>query len=505
MPTLIEFKNGSFLRFMGAGGNDAQRSSHTARIIIMTEVDKYDDIGETSQESSPVSQIEMRADSFEDSKIIYECTVTGETGKIWQEAMVHGSGANIFVPCYHCGFYQTLIRDQLTYEVDSIVRAEKTARYKCISCQALWDNEQRLNALQYPKILHRGQNFDDDWNVCGDLPETKTFGLHFNVLYSPMQSIGKTAGQQWEADRSDVKEKKKAMIQSKWALPWKEDQADEITVSYLMNRAIQSNYLRGKVPEWADMILFNCDVQDYGIYWSCTAFSHEQMALVVDHGVVDTTDKSDLALTNCLNRVYELAIKGWHRENSEEILLPRMYSVDVGHRPDVMMPWLVGRPQWVATKGIGTFQRNRMHGVKSTFTIPGILQIRLQESGQYIWFIEVDQTKALAHDRLILPNNVPNSLILPADTSRAFYFHMCSEKRVPDDKGFKWEKVKGRRANHWLDCISYSMAVMMYCLHVEAQTAKVEVKQQNFQEKKRAVYTRKQEDNFFTKKGRYFS
>ena len=79
----VLFGNGSFLRFLAAGGNAAQQSSHTAKYLLLTEIDKFDEATGDGREADPVSLMLNRLDAFEDSKAILECTVTTEHGRIW--------------------------------------------------------------------------------------------------------------------------------------------------------------------------------------------------------------------------------------------------------------------------------------------------------------------------------------------------------------------------------------------------------------------------------------
>jgi len=466
VPVAIELGNGAFLRFMGAGGGDAQRSSHTARIVIMTEVDKMDDIGEASEEADPVSQIEMRADAYGDtSKILLECTPSSEGGRIWQEVTVLGTGSRPWVPCPHCGRYQALEKKGLVYDSEDALTAEETARYKCAHCESLWTDHERRVALKTPLLVHKTQEVDETGTVIGDEPRTKTFGFHFNVLYSPMQSIGKTAAQQWEADASEYKEKKKAMVQSKWAMPWSEDTGPDLTCSFsfLNTRAKGSQTRMGKVPEWADYILMEVDVQKRWLYWHCEAYKHDGTSKVIEYGITDIVDESDRAIVKALDQTNDIAMEGWQIENDQETLVqPRLCMLDTGYRYDVLAGWLKHHTGWVGVKGTGRGNRVRMTGKKAIFSIPGILTVRPQDDGNRIWFIDVDATKSIVHDRYFLGDEQPGYTDIPADVTRGYLMSITAEQRVPDPKGdgFVWEKV--RRRNDYLDCRSYGVAAQMY-------------------------------------------
>lgn len=453
----VRFKNGINLRFMGAGGGAEQMSSHTAKYVILTEVDKMDQSRGDGSEADPVSLIQNRCDAFEDSKIIMECTVTNEQGRIWQESMVNGSGGEIYVPCPKCNYIQEIGRSGLHFDTSSSLAAEESAYYQCEKCEAKWTNNDRLEALDNPFLVHRGQSIDQKKGiVVGELPPTRNFGIHYNVLHSPMQSLAKTAGQQWEADRSDLKEVKKAMIQSKWAVPYRDEDIDrdQITQQTLRKLADKSDYSLGDIPDWADNLIFEVDVQKGYCYWQIEAYSIQTMrSIVIEYGTVDQREDSDSGFINMLNDLNEIAIEGWSGMGAS------LKMMDTGYKYDLISPWLKRNPSWYGVKGIGKGQRAKLSGAKEIYKIPGILSIRPQDNGDKIWFIEVDNTKALVHDRyLIESDNIDCFRYVPNDVDISWIKSITAEVREWDELGedFVWKKV--RRRNDYLDCASYGVA-----------------------------------------------
>ena len=453
----VRFKNGINLRFMGAGGGAEQMSSHTAKYVILTEVDKMDQSRGDGSEADPVSLIQNRCDAFEDSKIIMECTVTNEQGRIWQEAMVQGSGGEIYVKCPMCGYWQMLGRSGLHFDDSSQLAAEESAYYQCEKCEAHWNNNDRLEALDEPLLVHRGQHVDqENGTVVGDLPPTRNFGIHYNVLHSPMQSLAKTAGQQWEADRSDLKEIKKAMIQSKWAVPYRDEDIDrdQLTQQTLRKLADRSDYVLREVPDWVDGIIFTTDIQKGYAYWQAEGYSwHTMRSVVIDYGTVDQRQDSDVGFYNMLQDLNEIATEGW---DGMDVCLKLM---DTGYEYKTIAPWLARNPGWHGVKGIGQGQRSRLTGKKEIYGIKGVFSIRPQDDGNKIWFIEVDNTKAMVHDRYLIPSpDIDCFRHVPNDVDISWIKSMTAETREWDELGeeFKWKKV--RRRNDYLDCASYATA-----------------------------------------------
>ena len=100
----LRFGNGSVLRFMSGARSDEERSSHTARVAILTEVDKFDTAAETSKEADPITQIEARTRAFGNRARIYaECTFSSREGRVFREVCSLGTDSQIWIACQHCG------------------------------------------------------------------------------------------------------------------------------------------------------------------------------------------------------------------------------------------------------------------------------------------------------------------------------------------------------------------------------------------------------------------
>lgn len=459
--TAVQLKNGTSLRFMGAGGTAAQMSSHTAKVIIMSEIDKMDVAKGDGGEADPVSLIIDRADAFEDSVIVMECTVTTEDGRIWQEAMVHGSGGKVYVPCVKCGQYQELTRERLVFNKENQIVAEETARYSCVHCDAMWDNSDRLESLQYPLLVHKGQEVQNG-KVIGEPPPTRTCGIHYNVLHSPLQSINKTAGQEWHAENSELKDVKKNMTQSKWAIPWVDEDLNRENLTEGRLRSLASNcpYELRDVPEWVEFLTFSVDMQKGYCYWMCEGYNRSTMqSIVIEYGTIDQRSDNDVGLHNMLSDADEITREGWEREDGV-ILHPEVRMVDLGgHWQAVVEDWLRDHRSWIGVKGIGQGQKNKLSHGKDVFAIEGIVRVRRQKNGFKIWFIEVDNTKAMVHDRYMLESDqLQGFRHVPLNVDISWIKSMTAEERVYDPYGesFKW--VVKRRRNDYLDCASYNVA-----------------------------------------------
>jgi hypothetical protein len=136
-------------------------------------------------------------------------------------------------------------------------------------------------------------------------------------------------------------------------------------------------------------------------------------------------------------------------------------------------------------------QIQKLTGGKEIYSIPTIMSIRQQEDGNQLFFIEVDNTKALVHDRyLIESEDVDGYRYVPNDVEISFFRHMTAEERKYDPMGesFTWEKK--RRRNDYFDIASYNVAGAYFLRERGARQAK-----KHKQTERQNLESRRREDN----------
>ena len=249
-------------------------------------------------------------------------------------------------------------------------------------------------------------------------------------------------------------------------MPWSDEeiQGNILTYSYLKSRSTKSDVSMRTVPKWYDFCIMTVDVQKRWLYWHLDAYKRDGTSQVVEYGVVDIVDDTDRAISKALSDVADIAMEGWPLSTDyDHIVIPRLRMIDTGYRYDVISPWLQTHPDWHGIKGVGKSVKNsKRTGKQPIFEIPGIMQVRPQPDGNRLWFIEVDNTKAIVHDRYFIETGEPGYTEVPMDVTQGYMMSLAAEKREysKEDDTFKWVKV--RRRNDYLDCRSYSVAGAMY-------------------------------------------
>ena len=466
----IHFKNGATLRFMGAGGGDAQRSSHTARIIILTEVDKMDEAGEKSRESDPVSQIEERAAMFKNfgtERIYAECTMSTEDGRIHREISSIGTDTKIYIPCMECGEYYYPTRELLGgwQGLENVYDARDSCYLTCPACGVQIDDKTRRESLKSPLYVSKGESIEKG-KVVGDDFRTKTFGFQWNKVHSLMGSTEDIAEREWRAEFLDNEDEKKAVMQFVWALPWKEEGMESKLTKEDIFKKI-GDVPRGYVPDNSQLTVLAIDLGKIVCWWTLYAFKSGMRGYLVDYGKIDVmhSRKSQdakvqtLAILQALRNFKEEVIDvGWQSENG--MVKPDMILVDSGYETNACYKFCKesGHPRYMPSKGLGTKLGDPAWKKPSDKKMSGNRWVISPEKKSRINIFEMhtDYWKVQTHEGFLADAELDGSLHLFRGEKKEhiiFARQICAEHQVVEQtpKGTRvyWE-VKSR-ANHFLD------------------------------------------------------
>jgi hypothetical protein len=470
----VLFGNGARVRFLGAGGGDAQRSSYTARVVILTELDKMDEPGSVSREADPVTQMEARTRAFGSAARVYgECTMSVEGGRIQREVEVFGTDSKLVVPCPACKAYVPLERPGLVgwQGAADVMAARAGARYQCTACKAAWGEEERKLALRSPMIVARDQVVTPAGEISGAAPATDTWGFRWNALASPMRAIADVAGEEWRAEQSGDPKDQKALAQFTWAEPWREEIADLSRPDVNTILAKIAGHERGIVPPESVKLTLGIDVGSYVIWWALLAWKADAQGHVVDFGGIDVPldhgVKNPTAVLASLRAFRDNVIHpGWGGRRPDRVL------IDSGYEQAVVYQFVLesGQPRYLACKGYGTSSRHGGWRNPAAAEPSGLRQVGnewytlLQPAGVHLVHVHSDHWKAQVHDGFWAAQGAPGSLTLwrgdKTDRElRIFARQIVAEERTLRSAGEKEPKVVWvvkSRTNHYLDATSYA-------------------------------------------------
>ncbi|MFO7788565.1 MAG: terminase gpA endonuclease subunit [Halospina sp.] len=498
---VLRFRNGVSVRFMGAGGGDEQRSSFTARVVVMTELDKMDTAGDVSRETNPVSQLAARTEAFGVNALIYgECTTTQEEGRIFQETMVQGSGHRVHIRCPHCEGYLYPIRENLTgwRIADNEIEAGDNTGYMCQLCEVIWTEQDRQEALRHPLLVPKDMKVEPDGTVTGEEPQTYTFGLVWNWLHSGMKNLSEGGVKEWKAERSSNPDDEREVCQFWWARPHQNTlRSRELSFGFLAQHChdhVHFDPLCATVgreeeppqllPDGAEWFTGAIDVQKRMLYYLVDGWNTDLTRWSLAWGVTEIVpegaawDPSETHIRQALDAT--LAIL-----NAYDVLTT---WVDTGYKHEGAVKHVVR--QWCAAQGdsvhalVGrseTQMRERMTGAKMDLPegAPDMLQARLQDDGTVLWFLEVDTLADELYHRLFREFGSPGYHHFAREaanerrTDRSkgpgslgwLLAHFMRVKRKMVQRGLREKREWHKRGRHdMFDCAVYSLGGAMVTL-----------------------------------------
>jgi phage terminase large subunit GpA-like protein len=471
----VTFLNGAGIRFMGAGGGDQQRSSHAARVVIATELDKMDEPGRASREADPVSQLEARSRAFGAAARFYgECTMSTEEGRIYREVVLFGSDSRVHLPCQHCGEYVFPERKSFSgwQEAPDVLAARSRSTFLCPSCGKAWTEFDRQKSIQGPKVAARGQTLTAAGELVGDPPPTNTFGFRWNAMASPLLTMADIGEAEWRAEQSDKPADKRAPAQFSWAEPYRGDSLDVNRIESATVLAKIVAHERGAIPEGTIKLTLAIDVGSYVCWWVLMAWKSGAKGHVVDFGSIDVPledgKKSPVAVLAALRAFRDDVINpGWAGGRRPDLVL-----VDSGYEHETVYRFVVesGEGKYLACKGFGQASRNgfwRAGGLSSVSRQVGNeWRVVLQPVGVRLVEINSDFWKSAVHDGFGSGHGAPGSLTLfnrpPTDPALKIYARqVTAEYREVDPNPNKELRIKWvvrSKQNHYLDCTSYNRA-----------------------------------------------
>lgn len=504
--SVLQFKNGVWVRFMGGGGGDAQRSGSTARVVAITEVDKMDEAGASSREADKVSQMEARTEAYDLNSVTYmECTTSIKTGRIWQE-WENGTASRIASRCPHCRDYVVLGREHLVgwQDAKTELEAERCAGFACARCGALWSDEDRRAATADSILLHRGQEavhyvkgerVEDGGKIPkravlhieGDAPETNTLGFRWSAVDNMLTSTGKLGVKEWKGARSvDETNAEKELHQFTWALPYAGDLEllSDVDPMKVIERGCRAPH--GVVPASAKYLVAHMDLGKWKCWYVVEAVLEDGSPHVVDYGTMFPESGQfgeDKAIPATLGEFREMMEMGYPvgAMGSTDRMRPELQGVDSGGSwADLAYKFcLESGPGWLPLKGYGTsraMDRNYMRPKNKSAHVRFIGEeyhlawIRMDKGRVAVLEVNADHWKSMVHTSLQIPMPEGDGGAIEAGAMTlfererpldhlGFAKHMVSEKEIEEFVAGtgpgtgtvkRWEQV--RRDNHWLDC-----------------------------------------------------
>lgn len=357
---LIRFRNNVTLKFMGGGGSDDERSSHTAPVAIKIEVDRYDKPSQVSREGPPPEQITNRTESYGDDAFDYEeCTITTEDGRINTEIQ-DGTQTWLYYECPHCWEWVRPMRSDFVgiEDCENVKVAKEQGAFKCPKCAALFTEQERQRMTEFERCVpvHGGQTISKGKPgkpiIEGEMPATDKLSFCWNAFDNMFWSTEHIASGEWRAMYStkptEMDKNRKQMAWTEPATP-EEINLTPLTLTAIIKRSSGFKFL--EVPQGTQWMSCGCDIRKTQLHfvvkaWTCEqrdglqivrGHSHDMGWLPVDSARLGVR----MAILDALRRFRdERIVKGYFDKDGQQYV-PGWTLVDAGWRERIVWEFML--------------------------------------------------------------------------------------------------------------------------------------------------------------------
>jgi phage terminase large subunit GpA-like protein len=411
-----------------AGANSpASLASMPIKYVICDEVDRFP--WEAGAEGDPLGLIDERTKTFPRRKVLLVSTPTVAGLSRIDDEYQAGDQREYYVPCPHCGQYQTL---HWTHPdgAPGLIHHKTTGAiyYRCVHCA------ERIDEHHKTALLAAGQ-----WRPR--YPERPIRSYTLSGLYSPL-GLGFTWTELWASwqDAHGDTAKLKRFVNTTLGEVWQE-QGDSVDPVGLI----------AKLEDYPDSLpvgvrALGIDIQKDRIEISVIDWGAGEEAWLQDHLILP----GDTALPHVWEDLVELLGD----------LRPDAVGIDCGYHTSQVYAFVEKRPYCYALKGIAGPGRALIEDER-------VRRAKLRKKQQrraVVYPVGVDQAKALIYARLKLPAAGPGAFHFPRTPSfdDEYFAQLAAEKLVTKTRGTRAyaEWVQTRPRNEALDCAVYALAAL---------------------------------------------
>jgi phage terminase large subunit GpA-like protein len=433
-----------------AGANSAASlASRPIRVVLADEVDRYpvsagtakQGDGKFTGEGDPLSLAEARTATFWNRKIIKVSSPTIKEISRIEIAYNESDKRRYFVPCCHCGEFQTLSWGQVTWTP----APPEEAAYYCAHCGARWSEAERTIAVR-----------NGHWRASA--PFKGIAGFHLSALYSPWVKLGELATKFVNAKGHP--ERLKAFVNTQLGEVW-EEAHDAKDPQVLRDRA--EDYELGEAPQGALLVTAGVDVQGDRLECYTWAYGEGEESWCIDFKAFYGDPIRPLVWDQLLEH---LSKPIQHAEGGMSI--PRTVAIDSGgHHTQIVYSFCrrhavrkteFGVQQIIAIKG-------QSQQGKPIMGKPSLQDIDIHgekiSRGVQLWPVGSHAAKQLIYSRLNIDvpgkGYIHTTLALPEDFWEQLIAERLVTKFVRGYPTLEWHIAKGKR-NEALDAAVYAYA-----------------------------------------------
>ncbi len=437
---------------LAGSSSPAALASKPIRYLFLDETDKYPPF--SGKEADPIKLARERTKTYKLSrKIVKASSPTTSEGYINKEFEA-SDRCRYYVPCPHCGEYQTLVfRTQLKWPDDlddqpEKIKNENLAWYECACCKGKITDIHKQQMLAAGKWVPEGCEIDKAGNITGEIPRTSKRGFHINALYSPWIAFSEVA-----AEFLECKDEPKDLMNfvNSWLAELWDDHLEH-TEPHQLEKLIRP-YRKSTVPMEVKVLTAAVDVQKDHFYVQIDGWAPGQRSWRILAERVETWEDVEQVVL----------IDDYKMEASQERMQVRLAVIDTGFRTNEVYEFCRDHKDRVrAIKGVDhlngpTYVISKIDTLpKSGKKIPG---------GLKLWRLDTcyfkDKLTRLMQNAL--EDGAHAGYYFYEDMAKEYFKQLCAEHKVPvmDKKRnkvhYEWQKKHRSGKNNFLDTAVYNV------------------------------------------------
>lgn len=423
---LLELQfDGMYLVLSGAN-SPASLASRPIQYLIIDERDKFPT--NAGREANPESLARERTKTFaHNRKIVKACSPTFKYAPTWKSWETADCQKRYYVPCPHCGHYQTFkFKGGIKWspEAKTPEDVRKTAYYECNSCKGV------ITDYHKPQMVRAGE-----WRAEKEHGKKHT-AYHINAIYSLLDVTFGDVAAEFYKSKGDP-DLLMNFVNSWLAEPWEQTEA-RMNSDIVMER--QTNVPEGIVPNGTMLLTGGVDVQRDGFYFTIRAWGMSMTSQNIAHGFVNTWNDVEFIM----NQMYT-------GENGEEFQI-NLCAIDSGDQTDDVYEFCAINSDWaIPVKGSNT-------PLMAPYRVGTIDRVGNKANGMRLYIVDGGQYKDKIAARLNRPNGKGSWMVF-RDCDREYAEQICSEEKVIEKVAgrevAKWKPKTSHADNHYLDAEVY--------------------------------------------------
>jgi phage terminase large subunit GpA-like protein len=433
-----EFDGGTL--YITTAGSAANLAEIPARYVYGDEVDRWE--VSVDEEGDPVELAETRTSTFgRNAKIYYTSSPTVEGASRIATLFKEGDQRHFFVPCPHCGEFQTLEWENLWFPADC-----STASYVCKHCGA------HIEESHKTQMFERGE-----WRATA-VGDGETISFTLSALYSPLgwvpwAALAKQYCKAKEADEKGDPEPMQVFYNTRLARTW--DNVKESTKAEDL-RARAEDYPLRSVPAAVLVLTASVDTQDNRLELKILGWGEGMERWVLDYQVIHGDPATD-GPWNALDEILRTPLR---RGNGVDMAIRAVAIDSGGHHTQEVYEFTRRRKYRLVFAVRGASKPGRPIVASQPSKVDISLRGKVEKRGAELWIVGTDTAKDWLHSRWKLADG-PGAIHFSQDLPEEFYKQLCSERRlikyVKGHKRSEWVKAKADR-NEALDLSVYNLA-----------------------------------------------